>query len=59
MNDLRKYNKEGTQRRCNGCFKFFNFKDLNVNHKCKPCNTKAKNIGVKGEKMNIILKYNY
>jgi len=50
MNDLRKYSKDGTQRRCNGCFEFFNFEDLNVNHKCKPCNTKAKKYWREGRK---------
>lgn len=50
MNDLRKFSKDGTQRRCNGCFEFFNFEDLNVNHKCKPCNTKAKKYWREGRK---------
>ena len=48
--DLRKWNKEGTLRRCNGCFKFFNPEDLNTNIKCKSCNTKAKKYWREGRK---------
>jgi hypothetical protein len=40
--DLRKWNRDATQRRCNGCYEFFNLDELGTNIKCKPCNTKAK-----------------
>jgi hypothetical protein len=46
--DLRKWSKDGTQRRCNICAEFFDLKNLNSNNKCKACNTLAKQAWVKG-----------
>jgi 5-methylcytosine-specific restriction endonuclease McrA len=56
--DLRKWNFEGTQRRCNVCAEFFPLEKLNSNYKCKPCNTKAKKAWVEGttEEFNNFIK---
>lgn len=56
--DLRKWSKDGSQRRCNICAKFFDLKELNANNKCKPCNTKAKQAWVNGttKEFNLITK---
>lgn len=54
--DLRKWSKDGTQRRCSICAEFFNLEELNINNRCKPCNTKAKQAWVNGttEEFNLI-----
>lgn len=55
--DLRKWSLDGTKRRCNVCCEFFELDDLNVNNKCKPCNTEVKKAWVEGktEELNEII----
>lgn len=56
--DLRKWSKDGMHRRCSICAEFFNLEELNVNNRCKPCNTKAKQAWVGGatKEFNLIVE---